>query len=129
MSELAEQLRLAAHNEEMTGPDSWAALLTQAADKIERLQTIVKCCAAECEPDDSLEVNERVALLRAKLDKQPKTVDGVVVIPYVDEEGGTELFRCAPAKWGGGLIVGGCDMPSGPWYSTPEAAQAAKESQ
>ncbi len=40
MSELAEQLRLAAHNEEMTGPDSWAALLTQAADKIERLQAI-----------------------------------------------------------------------------------------
>ncbi len=37
--------------------------------ELAKVKAIIECCAAECEPDDSLEVNERVAVLRAERDE------------------------------------------------------------
>ena len=94
-------------------------------EDIERLRAIVDCCAAECPPDESLEVNERVAVhiaeLEAIVDKLPKTADGVPVVPgmelwFVNEHGKASMGVTTPTF---GQVSR--------FYSTREAALAAKE--
>jgi len=60
--------------------------LGRAKQEIERLKAIVDCCSDLVPPNDSLEVNERVAVeverLKAIVNMLPKTADGVPAVPH-----------------------------------------------
>lgn len=116
-----------------------------AAAEIERLtadlakvRAIVDCCADECEPDDSLEVNERVAVLRVErdelkeiVDKLPVTADGVTVLPGaivwgldLSERNVQWRADCGYLAW---WSINGPPIEVSDCYSTREAARDAKE--
>lgn len=111
------------------------------AAEMERLQAIVDCCDAECLLDDSMTVNERVAVMAEKLreataivDKLPKTADGVPIVPGCDVVWiDTKVigFRCSSEIGIDGWVSFGDEYGCcrsrrvGECYSTREAAEAA----
>lgn len=101
-------------------------------DHLKHLEAIVDCCDAECLPDNSMTVNERVAVMAEKLreataivDKLPKTADGVHLYPgmtYYTRSVITDAIVKEQCRFG--------DSRFGPidpqlCYSTPEAARLA----
>jgi len=64
--DFAEAFRFATCTDYVPTPHEQAGASAVLADEVIRLEAIVECCAAECPPDDNLEVNERVAVLAAE---------------------------------------------------------------